>query len=180
MLEVEVDKLNTREAFNQFHELYVDTYDEVLKYVVCHVRSMSDVEDVIQDIYMAVFKKIKKHINREYVFGIAKHKVKDYYRFRYRREKDIWNFTDEIEDISDNLDILEFVIQVDQIDFVWDYLKHKNCLIGKIFFLYYYQNCSLKEIAYLLEITESNVKHYLYRTLKEIQVILKEEGGFHE
>lgn len=172
--------MSTREAFKQFHELYVDTYDEVLKYVVCNTKSISDVEDIIQEIYLAVFKKIKKNINREYVFGIAKNKIKDYYRFHYKRKKDIWNSTDKIEDISDEIDILELVIQDDQIDFVWDYLKHKNSLVGKIFLLYYYQNCSLKEIAALLEITESNVKHYLYRTLKEIKVILKEKGDLYE
>lgn len=54
-------------------------------------------------------------------------------------------------------------------------MKNKKSVIGKFFFLYYYENYSIKEIANILNISESNVKHYLYRTLQEINLFLGRE-----
>lgn len=171
--------MSTQEALNKFERVYYKTYDDVLKYVVCHVSSIQDVSDIIQDIYLAVYKKIKKEITKEYVLGIAKHKLKDYYRFSYKRKENILD-TDNIENISDDVDLLNLVIDQDQIDFVWNYLSDKKSIIGKVFFFYYYENYSLKEIANILNITESNVKHYLYRTLKEIKNVLRKESDTFE
>lgn len=167
--------MSTQEALNKFERVYQATYDDVLKYVVCHVSSIHDVSDIIQDVYLAVYKKIKRDISKEYVLGIAKHKLNDYYRFRYKRKENILDM-DNIENISDDVDLLSLVIDQDQIDFVWNYLGNQKSIIGKVFFFYYYENYSLKEIASILNITESNVKHYLYRTLQEINLFLGSEG----
>ena len=65
----------------------------------------------------------------------------------------------------------------ENIGFIWTYLNKKKGVIGKIFFFYYYEDYSLKEIAQMLNISEGNVKHYLYRTLKEIKEQLEEENN---
>lgn len=166
--------MSTQEALNKFQEVYDTTYDEVLKYVVCNVSSIQDVPDIVQEIYLAVYKKIKKDITQEYIFGIAKHKIKDYYRFRYRHKDDVFD-SSYIDEIPDHINLLELVIHQDQIDLVWNYLKNKKSVIGKVFFLYYYENYSIKEIANILNISESNVKRYLYRTLQEINLFLGRE-----
>ncbi len=164
--------MSTQEALSKFESVYDETYDDVLKYLVCNVARISDVADIIQDVYLAVYKKIKKNISREYVLGIARHKLKDYYRLRYRHKDNKLDY--EIDMVADSIDLLEDVILEEQISLVWDYLSKKKSIISKIFFLYYYENNSLKDIASILKISESNVKHYLYRTLKEINKILKE------
>lgn len=56
-------------------------------------------------------------------------------------------------------------------DMVWDYLKKKPVVIFKIVYLYYYEGINLKEISECLNIPLSNVKNYLYRTLKELNLI---------
>ena len=66
--------MSTQEALNKFQKVYDETYDDVLKYLVCNVAKVSDAEDIIQDVYLALFKKIKKNTNKEYVFGIARNK----------------------------------------------------------------------------------------------------------
>jgi len=70
----------------KFEKIYNETYKEVALYVVTHVKNCQDVEDILKTIYMHVFKEVKKkqEINKPYLFGIVKHKVKDYYRFRYK------------------------------------------------------------------------------------------------
>ena len=167
--------MSTQEALNKFQKVYDATYDDILKYVVCNVSSVQDVADIIQEIYLAVYKKIKKDITKEYVLGIAKHKIKDYYRFRYKHKDHVFD-SDFIDEVPDQINLLELVIHQDQIDLVWNYLNNKKGIVGKIFFLYYYENYSIKEIANILNISESNVKHYLYRTLQEINLFLGSEG----
>ena len=69
-------------------EIYNETYNDILKYVVIHAKSLDDVNDLIQNIYFSLFKKIKANHNIEnvsaYLFGIAKNEINKYYRFKYK------------------------------------------------------------------------------------------------
>lgn len=39
-----------------FDNIYKETFDDVSKYVVCNYSSLSDVSDILQNIYMEVVK----------------------------------------------------------------------------------------------------------------------------
>ena len=69
-------------------DIYNEIYDDILKYVVIHAKSLDDVNDLIQNIYFSLFKKIKAKHNIEninaYLFGIAKNEINKYYRFKYK------------------------------------------------------------------------------------------------
>lgn len=108
--------------------------------------------------------------------GIAKHKVKDYYRFKYKvKITNLFNNDDKniIDNISSNINIEESFLEKENIEKIWKYLKRKKVIISKIFYLYYYTGYSIKEISKVLEISESNIKNYLYRTLKELKLFLE-------
>lgn len=49
------------------------------------------------------------------------------------------------------------------------HLKRKSADVRKIFYLYYSLELTISEIAVELEMTESNVKNKLYRTLAELR-----------
>lgn len=51
------------EALKQFDLLYENTYFDVSKYVVCKCSNPEDVEDILQNIYLAVFKAVSKNVN---------------------------------------------------------------------------------------------------------------------
>ena len=174
-----------QETLNTFDELYYSSYQDVLKYVVCNCQNIENVKDIIQNIYLEVFRKIKnnKLINKSYVMGIAKNKVKDYYRFNYKAKiisifssKSDSDALDLIDTIPANIDIELNLTKEEDIKIIWQFLKKKKVIISKIFYLYYYMDFELKEIAQELNISESNVKNYLYRTLKELKSLLKKEG----
>lgn len=115
-----------------------------------------------------------------YIMGIARNKVKDYYRFKYK-EKIVSFFSkkddsDSIDYIPSDLDIQKDFIKKEDLRFVWEFLKKKNIVIFKIFYLYYYDDMSIKDISKELNMNESNVKNYLYRTLKELKVVLESKG----
>lgn len=161
-----------QKALKQFDLLYEDTYFDVSKYVVCKCSKSDDVEDILQNIYLAVFKAILNNVNitKNYVMGIAKNKVNDYYRFNYK-EKIISLFSNKndveiINEIQEDVNIESILIDKFDTDFVWKYLKGKKVIIFKVFYLYFKSEMSIKEISKCLNLTESNVKHYLYRTIR--------------
>ena len=47
-----------QETLKQFDLLYENTYFDVSKYVVCKCSKPDDVEDILQNIYLSVFKAI--------------------------------------------------------------------------------------------------------------------------
>lgn len=160
------------EALKQFDLLYENTYFDVPKYVVCKCSNPEDVEDILQNIYLAVFKAVSKNVNitNTYIMGIAKNKVKDYYRFNYK-EKIVSLFSSKdnlemIDTIPADVDIESSLIDKYDTDFVWEYLKSKKVIIFKVFYLYFKLELTIKEISECLSLTESNVKHYLYRTIR--------------
>ena len=173
-----------QETLKTFDELYDKTYNNVLKYVICNCSNIEDVKDIVQNIYLELLKVIdtKNTINnpKSYIMGIAKNKVKEYYRFNYKakiislfsKKEDI----DLVDTIPSNIDIQKDLITKEDLEFIWNYLKNKKVIIAKVFYLYYYNNLSIKDIAIDLHISESNVKHYLYRTIQELKNILKEKG----
>lgn len=161
-----------QEILNQFDMLYEATYFDVSKYVICKCSKPDDVEDILQNIYLAVFKAIlnNNEVTKTYIMGIAKNKVNDYYRFNYK-EKIISLFSsrddlDLIETIPTDMNIEANLLDKFDTEFVWEYLKNKKVIVFKVFYLYFKLELPIKEISKCLDITESNVKHYLYRTIR--------------
>ena len=162
-----------------FTQLYEETYDELLKYIVTHCSNLEDANEILQDTYLDFYRALKRGIimqdPRNYLFAIAKNKVKKHYTLFYRF-KTISLFTsikdtnNEIQDlIADDTDLEEQIMINLEIEEVWAHLKQKKQIIQKVFMLYYYFEMTHKEIAEALSISESSVKNYLYRTLKELR-----------
>lgn len=174
-----------QETLKTFDELYYKTYSKILKYVVCNCFNIEDVKDIVQNVYLDVYKKLQKNmiINETYIMGIAKNKVKDYYRLNLKVKilslfSNLNNLDDFmlVDTISSNIDVEKDIMIKDDLSTVWKFLKKKKVIISKIFYLYYYENMNIKGVAKTLNISESNVKNYLYRTLKELKVFMKSRG----
>ena len=173
-----------QETLKTFDEIYDKTYADILKYIICNCSNIEDVKDIVQNIYLELLKVLNNKITynnvNAYIMGIAKNKVKEYYRFNYKAKMiSLFSKKDDLElldIIPDNIDLQKNLIQKEDLKFVWSYLKNKKVVISKIFYLYYYNNMSIREIAKELNINESNVKHYLYRTLKELKNVVKQRS----
>mgnify|MGYP003300180965 CR=1 FL=1 len=168
-----------------FDKIYDETYQNVLKYVICKCSNIEDVKDIMQNIYVDLYKKINKIDNNNiisYIMGIAKNKVNDYYRFKYKNNLITQLSNKEKNSLLDKIpteqDIEKEIIKKADLDIIWNFLKKKKVIISKIYYLYYYLGFSIKEISLELNITESNVKHYLYRTLKELNNYLEKSGEY--
>ena len=75
-----------------------------------------------------------------------------------------------IESLEDGMNINEIIIQKDNWNTIWKFIKSKkNQDIPKVFYLYYKLELSIKEISKELQRSESYIKHLIYRTLQELQ-----------
>lgn len=161
-----------------FNRLYKETFDDISKYVIVSSSNINDVNDILQTIYMEVFKVLNKDnydlLTKAYIRGIARHKINDYYRKNYKQKFiSLFSSKDNIEDYKDNVDIEKSVLDTYDQEKVWKYLK-KNQKVAQIFYLYYSFGLTIPEIAVQLNLSESNVKNYLYRTLKKLKKYMKE------
>lgn len=168
-----------QDTLKKFDKLYKETYKDVSTYIVINCSNLEDAKDIIQSTYMEVFKKIDKIDNKNYIIGIARNKLNKFYRFNYKAK--IISLFSEKEDLSlidtipDDFDLEKVVITKYDIDRVWKFIKKKRNIVSKVIYLYYYQEYTIKEISNVLDISESNVKHYLYRTIKELNAYLESE-----
>ena len=156
-----------QKALDKFDVVYNESYKDISRYVVLNANNIGDVKDILQNIYLEVYKNIDKVSDKNYVFGIAKNVLKKYYIFKFLRKDD----TEITDNIKSNINLEKTVMDKFDTELVWKYLKKKNNNIAKIIYLYYYEDITIKEIANSLNLTESNVKNYIYRTLKELRRI---------
>jgi len=168
--------MSTQKPQNSFEAIYNDTYDDLLKFVIFKCDHLDDVNDIVQETYIELFIMVKKQIIKDikpYMFGIAKNKLKKYYSLKSIIKNIFVNKSIDDEELSnivqDNFDLENHVFEKLTKDEIWEYLNSKNTIISKIFYLYYAEDVTIKEIAVGLNLNESTVKNHLYRTLKELK-----------
>ncbi len=164
---------------DKFEKIYNDTYNRTLKYIVVKCNNIEDVNDIMQDTYLELLNKIKRNKLEKvenienYILGIASNIIKRHYT--KKKKENIISYDDEENSvellISDDFDLEENIITKENVDKIWSYIKGKELIIIKIFYLYYGLGLKISEIAQELEIGESNIKNKIYRTLKELKNI---------
>lgn len=159
--------MTSQKALDKFDKVYNESYKDISRYVLLNANNITDVKDILQNIYLEVYKNIDKITDKNYIFGIAKNILKKYYRFKFIRKND----TEITDNIKSNINLEKTIMDKFDTELVWKYLKKKNQIIAKIIYLYYYEELTIKEIANILNLTESNVKNYIYRTLNELRRI---------
>ena len=163
----------------KFNEIYDETHNYLLKYVIIKCHNINDVNDIIQETYLEFWnilnKKELSNINiKSYLIGIANNKIKKHYSLLQKIktislfEKD--NDIELIDTIESGINIEELVIKSDDWNMIWEYIKlKKNQDIPKVFYLYYKLELSIKDISLKLDVSESYIKNLIYRTLRELQ-----------
>lgn len=169
-----------------FINYYNETYQFLMSLVTKKCRNTHDIGDIAQEVYIEIYNIIRKkgvRFIREpkaLVARIAKQKLHQYYKTHKKEQITSLNAGD-YELFADTADI-EFLsteeIAEDHavLDWVDKYLNQKGDIYRKIFHLYYRFGMTIPEIAGYLEISESDVKNKIYRTLKEIKEYWRERN----
>ena len=170
----------SQENLYKFNDVYDKTYLDLLKYVIIKCHNINDTNDIIQEVYLEFWnilnkKELLNNNIKSYLIGIANNKIKKHYTL-LQKIKTISIFEKNDKDIQlidlleDKINIENVVIEKDNWDLIWQFIKDKkNQDIPKVFYLYYKLELSIKEIAKELRVSESYIKNLIYRTLKELQ-----------
>lgn len=180
--------MNVNNPQELFNKIYDDTNVKTLIYITSKCGDTDQINDIFQETYMELYQIIRKK-NGDYiqnaealVIKIAKQKIFRHYRIRDKLKNII---PLEYEDSGDeNIEVLreeeissieEEMIQKETVEYIWKFLQSKPVEIRKIFYLYYYMNLSIAEIAEALSTKESTIKNKLYRTINEFRNRYREE-----
>jgi len=169
---------------NNYHErfetIYHATFNILSKYVYFKIANISDVEDIVQNIYINfytyIIKKNKEVDNiQSYLIQIANNELSKYYKSK--QELPI-TFSDEtnyiIENIQSDINVEFDVLNTLEPNKIFDFVKKLEIIDQKIIGAHFRYEMTFKEIAQSLLISENTVKTRYYRALKELKKLYEE------
>lgn len=136
-----------------------------------------DIEEIISDVFIAVWKNSKVLSNtidiKAYLSGTAKNIIKN----KYRKNEINFSIFDYEEKLIDNNNLEKQAEENEQNIIIKDTLQTLKKEEYAVFIMFYYENRTVKEIAEYLNCTIWKVKIILHRVRKRIRKNL-EDGGY--
>jgi RNA polymerase sigma-70 factor (ECF subfamily) len=168
---IDLAKKGNKEAFGILYEIY---FVPVFRYIFARVNSREETEDLVQEVFLKVYKNIKEIDVKEnsplnYFFTVAKNSVIDY----WRRKKEV--LTEKEMNLS-NYQKPEFVEKIEQKEMgeiIKELIKELTPDQQEVIVLRFINEMSNKEIAKLLGKTEEAVRQLQSRALKSLREKLK-------
>lgn len=171
----------------RFNEIYNSTSKNILFFVTAKCGNTADIQDIVQETYVELYQLLTKRgvdyikNDKAVVLRIAKQKLSRHYtlmeRLRIFIPMTVKNDDGDeavLSDLeADSFLTEDFVINQILLEDVSRLLQSKPQDVKKVFYLFYDLDHSIPEIAKALSMSESNVKHKLYRTLKELRDLLQ-------
>lgn len=161
-------------------QVYNDTYESILRYVIAKCNNIDDAKDILQNVYFNFYKALeKREIENytKYLFGIAKNEIYKTYGVLgiIKNNLPIFSLTaTELEFNKDDALIVNEDFDINLLcDEIYTYLQKGDKLIWRIFILHFKCDMKIKDISSTLNISESTVKNKLYRTIKELKKIFR-------
>ncbi|MBM7701683.1 RNA polymerase sigma factor SigX [Metabacillus iocasae] len=173
-----------------FDHLYEEYHQDVFQFLVYMVRDRSQAEDLVQEVYIRVFKSYdrfegKSH-EKTWLFSIARNVAIDFLRKQTSWKKRVMNMFDWTSNQLADYKPLpeEIAIQSEQVAMMYQCLD--TCTVDQrsVIILRYIQSLSIHETATILGWTESKVKTTQHRAIhalrKEMENLSKKEGDNNE
>ena len=160
--------MESRDAY--FDEIYRQHAADVKRFVVVRIRSVSDMEDIVQEVWKRFYERtalLRPQDPYRYLIKIAKGELYHRYRNQSRRNEREEPLTETIPDMQAPFE----PVLLDRMEAasVWQIVKREPLLSYQTFVLYYGFDQSLRQIAGALHISKDAVKARLYRTRERIR-----------
>lgn len=164
------------EQYETFNRVYDATRDALLRWLVPRIRSSADVEDLMQEVYRKLYRKLCGHGIREpekYVFGIAKKELARFYRNRAAVQAMEAPLSDEISE--EGREPEDIVLDREGERELWALIRTEPLLSYQAFTLYYGFSVPTDEIARELGLTEDAIRKRLSRTRARLRTLLSQK-----
>ena len=167
-----------KQAFGMLYSQYLD---EIYRFVFFKVESKQTAEDITEETFVKAWKNLPKIIKKDgriknfraWLYRIANNSVIDY----YRKKKPVG----ELSDSRPNNMLLpeEVVIKQENSHQLTLSVKELEPDFQEIIILRMVNQLSHKEVASIMNISESHSRVLLYRALKKLkEILVKKEGKY--
>lgn len=162
-----------------FAELYVATYQKQYRFACQYLRDEYLAQDAIQEAYILVLKSIHT-LKDPSLFISWLNQIT--FRVCFKMQKKQKQYSEEILSMdatnlntssSHDSDPEEYMIRVDEKDFIIRQILSLPFTESQIIILRYYNDMKIKDIAKLMDISSSSVKRYLNSGRKKLENLLK-------
>ena len=162
----------------QFTKLYHQTYQMLLRYVIVKCDNLANVEDIVQNVYLKVYKLLDRkdisYFSNPMLIKLCKNELFRYYNLKNKFKSIFYDVKVEYcENIPSGQNIekdLEIHLSLEE---AWNMIQQQDLDVQKIAALYFLDDLSLKDISQLMHLNVNTVKSKLYRLIH----LLKEGKG---
>lgn len=167
------------DQYDVFSQIYNEYYIKLYKYTLFRVADQYAAEDLVSEIFVKVLDKYNTYNPTKgkfstWVFAIANNTIINYYKTINRNKVVNWEQVDSqyrLEDLIIEQELKEILLKaILRLD------ERQRSIIA----LKFGANMKNREIAKMLDLTESNVGTILYRALKHLRDNLKKQGVIFE
>ncbi|MGI6529249.1 MAG: RNA polymerase sigma factor [Clostridia bacterium] len=175
------DKVVDQDINSFFNEIYDRTFKNTIRYITAKCSNVDDIHEIVQEVYADVYSTlVNKGVGyiknpEAFIAKVTKSKVYRHYSLLERIRGVVISNENGVDDYGvetlETYTIEEEVINKQMVDDVFEHLSKKTDDVKRIFYLFYYVDMTIEEIANDLDISVSNVKNKLYRTVRELRTI---------
>lgn len=134
------------------------------------VKNYDDANDIVQESMILAFENIQK-FNMDSKFSTWLYRIVFNHALRFSKKKKFFGEIEDVRDSEETEDVLDFQEHhFEKLANAMSSLKENERFVLE---LYYYHNQSVKEIATVCSISESNVKILLFRSRKKLSEFMK-------
>lgn len=144
--------------FDEIFEMY---FSRIYNKILGMVKNKEDAEDIVQDVFLTVYKNLKKFRNDSgiytWVYRIAINKTYDF----FRRKKETFELNEEVLSIKDNEDVTTKIVLEEKLQLISE--REREIILMKDIYGY-----KFREIGKIKDMKLSTVKSIYYKGLKEM------------
>ncbi len=144
-----------------FDEIFETYFTRIYNKILGMVKNKEDAEDIAQDVFLTVYKNLKKFRNDSgiytWVYRIAINKTYDF----FRKRKETFELNEEILSITDNEDVTTKIVLEEKLKLISE--REREIVLMKDIYGY-----KLREISKIKDMKLSTVKSIYYKGLKDM------------
>lgn len=165
---------------NEYADIMNRYHNELFVYIYNIVAQAETTEDLLQDIFIKIYKKLKKYDQekasfRTWMYRIAHNEVINY--VRSSQVKHQASNIEQVDFLQATENIEQDIIKEEQMNMILMAIekrlkkKHKN-----IMYLHYFSGLTVKEISEVLEIPDKTIYHAIDSSINKIKEEVQSNG----